>query len=288
MLAFPIAFGKKPIPNDAKQYVGRLKLEQEQLSCACEAEKCDTFQFMSRKLGIEVLHPGGLQATKQMVEKCKISRDMIVLDAGCGRGTSSIFLARQYGCRVVGVDTDPTSLVKAHEKAHKKNVLDKVAFRLEDLNSLSLQDNTFDGAIFQASLIFCDKARVLRAVNRKIRSGGFLGVIELAWKVPPPADVKAIVKDILCAAAVNVELHNGWIALFEKAGFDVESSEVHDLDFGFRSMLVNEGFLSTLRIASKCVFKQEARDKTRAIANLFKETGAYLGFGIYSSRKPDN
>ncbi len=235
---------------------------------------------------MRVLHPGGLQATKLMADKCGISRDMIILDAGCGSGSSSIFLAKRYGCRVVGIDVDPTSLMKAHEKARRENVLDRVAFRLEDLNSLSLQDSMFDGAIFQASLIFCEKARVLPAISQKIHPGGFLGAVELAWKIPPTAETMAKVRSVLCAAAVNAEQHKDWITLFERSGLDVESSEVHDLDFGFRFMLANEGFLSTLRIASKCIFNQEARNKTQAITNLFRETGAYLGFGIYVCRKP--
>lgn len=241
---------------------------------------------MSKRLRIRVLHPGGLQATKLMADKCEISRDMIILDAGCGSGSSSIFLAKRYGCRVVGIDVDPTSLMKAHEKARRENVLDRVAFRLEDLNFLSLQDSIFDGAIFQASLIFCEKARVLPAISQKIRPGGFLGAVELAWKIPPTAETMAKVRSVLCAAAVNAEQHKDWITLFERSGLDVESSEVHDLDFGFRFMLANEGFLSTLRIASKCIFNQEARNKTQAITNLFRETGAYLGFGIYMCRKP--
>ena len=90
---------------------------QEQTFCVCEPEKCDTFLFMSKKLGMEVLHPGGLQATKLMAEKCKISRDMTILDAGCGSGSSSIFLARRYGCRVVGIDVDPTALIEGTRKS---------------------------------------------------------------------------------------------------------------------------------------------------------------------------
>jgi ubiquinone/menaquinone biosynthesis C-methylase UbiE len=259
---------------------------QEQTSCVCEPETCDTFQFMSRKLRMQVLHPGGLQATRLMAEKCEISSNMIILDAGCGSGSSSIFLAKRYGCRVVGIDIDPTSLIKAHEKARRKNVLDRVAFRLADLDSLTLQDTMFDGAIFQASLIFCDeKARVIREVSQKISPGGFLGAVELAWKTQPPAEVLAKVKGILCAAAANAELHDDWKALFENSGLEVENSEIHELDFGFRFMLANEGLASTLRIASKCIFTKEAHERTRAITNLFKETDAYLGFGIYVCRK---
>lgn len=108
---------------------------QEQKYCACPPDECDTFQFMSKKLGMKVLHPGGLQATRLLAEKCGITKDMTILDAGCGSGSGSIFLAKQYGCRVVGVDVDPTSLIKAHEKARSQKILDKVAFRLADVNS---------------------------------------------------------------------------------------------------------------------------------------------------------
>ncbi len=258
---------------------------QEQTSCVCEPETCDTFQFMNRKLGMKVLHPGGLHATQLMTQKCKISNDMTILDAGCGSGSSSIFLARRYGCRVIGIDVDPTSLMKAHEKARRENVLDLVAFKLADLNLLSLQDIMFDGAIFQASLIFCNKHSVLHSIGNKIRPGGFLGAVELAWKKPPTTEVLMKVRKVLCAAAINAELHHDWTALFEESGLKVESSEIHDLDFGFHFMRENEGLSSTIRIMSKCLFNQEARDKTQAITNLFRETGTYLGFGIYVCRK---
>ena len=259
---------------------------QEQKYCACPPDGCDTFQFMSKTLGMKVLHPGGLQTTKFLAEKIGITKDMTILDAGCGSGSSSIFLAKQYGCRVVGVDVDPTSLLKAHRKAHTKGVLDRVAFRLADINSLPLINNTFDGAIFQASLIFCDKARALNSVISKVQPGGFLGAVELAWKIPPTPYIMARVKGVLCGAAVNAEQHSDWVRLFQRAGLVVSSSEIRDLDFGFHDMVANEGVFSALRIALKCIYDGAARRKIASVTNLFNETDAYLGFGIYACRKP--
>jgi ubiquinone/menaquinone biosynthesis C-methylase UbiE len=267
-------------------YFGEIKLVQKESFGVCEPDECDTFQFMSNTLGMKVLHPGGQQATKLMAEKCGISKDMTILDVGCGRGSSSIFLAEHYGCRVVGVDVDPNILMKAHERARKRNVLDRVAFRIADIHSLPLQEKMFDGAIFQASLIFCDKTRALQAVKQTIHSGGFLGAVELAWKVQPTTEIVAKVKSVLCAAAVNAENHQDWMKVFERAGFDIVSGDIHDLDFTFRDMLRNEGLLSTSRIAFKCLFNKAARQKTEAITNLFKETDSYLGYGIYVCRKP--
>ena len=95
----------------------------------------------------------------------------------------------------------------------------------------------------------------------------------------------AKVKSVLCAAAANAESHSDWIRLFEKVGFEVVSGEIRDLGFGFGDMLHNEGLLSTSRIAFKCISNEAARQKMKAITNLFKETNPYLGYGIYACRK---
>jgi len=256
--------------------------------CVCEPDECDTFQFMAKKLHMNVLHPGGLQGTKLLAEQSGISKNMTILDAGCGTGSSTIFLARRYGCKVVGIDIDHSSLVKAHAMARRKGVLDRVSFRLMDIVDLSFEDQTFDGAICQAALIFTDKIKALHAIYRKICPEGFVGVIELAWKTTPSNSVSRRVGNTLCSAAVDTEQHSNWIKLLSQTGFNVVHAELIDLDFNFSGMLKNEGFFSTLRIALKCAFDGSAKRKTRAVTKLFKETREYLGYGIYVGRKKRN
>lgn len=256
--------------------------------CACEPDKCDTFQFMAKELQMNVLHPGGFQGTELLAERSGISGNMTILDAGCGSGSGSIFLARRYGCRVVGIDIDQSSLVKAHEMARRKGVLDRVTFRLADISDPPFQDRTFDGAIFQAALIFTEKRKTLHVVHSKIRPGGFVGVIELAWKSPPTDLVVKRVRNALCAAAINTEQHSDWIKLLGQTGFDVVHAELRDIKFNFGGMLENEGAFSTLRIALKCAFNKSAKIKTGEVTKLFKETREYLGYGIYVGRKVDD
>lgn len=234
---------------------------------------------------MKVLHPGGLHATKLLAEKCKISSDMIILDAGCGSGRSDIFLANKYGCRIVGVDIETETLLKAQAEAVSNSLGDRVVFRPGNANDLPFQDQTFDGAIFQAALIFTNKTEALHSVHQKIRSGGFLGVIELAWKKPPTETIVTKVRETLCAAAVNTETHCGWIQLFRKNGFEVIHSELLDHKFNFRGIFENEGLLSSLRIAFKCINDESVKKKMGQITSLFKETGEYLGYGIYIARK---
>lgn len=254
-------------------------------NCVCEPDECDTFQFMAKKLHMNVLHPGGFQGTEVLAERSGISKNMFILDAGCGSGSSSIFLARKYGCKVLGIDIDQPSLIKAHKKARRKGVLDRVSFAFMDIGDLSFENQTFDGAICQAALIFTKKREALHTIHRKIRSEGFVGIIELAWKTTPPNSITRRVGNTLCAAAVNTEKHSDWIKLLSQTGFNVVHAELRDLDFNFSGMLKNEGFLSTLRIALKCAFVKSAKRKTMEVTKLFKETREYLGYGIYVGRK---
>ena len=253
--------------------------------CICEPDECDTFQFMAKKLRMKVLHPGGLQGTELLARQSRISENMTILDAGCGSGSSSIFLAQRYGCRVIGIDLDHSSILKAQATAHKKGVLDRVSFRPMDIEDLSFQDQTFDGTICQAALIFTEKQKALHTIHKKLRSGGFIGVIELAWKTTPPNNIARRVGNTLCAAAVNTEQHSDWIRLLGQIGFNVVYAELRDLTFNFSGTLRNEGFLSALRIALKCAFNKAAKRKTKEVTKLFKETVDYLGYGIYVGRK---
>ncbi len=257
----------------------------EALSCVCEPDECDTFNFMSKKLGINVLHPGGLDATEILAERCGISENMTVLDAGCGSGTTSLLLAKKYGCRVVGVDIDQNLLIKANKLAYEKSASDRIAFRYADIHDLPFHDEVFDGSIIQATLIFTGKNKALQMLSQKIRPNGFLGVIELAWKSNPPAEIVQRVRNVICDAAVNTERHEDWIDLLRQAGLDVVNAELKDLGFNLFGMLRNEGIFSTSRIALKCIFNETIRRKTKEITNLFKETKKYLGYGIYICRK---
>ncbi len=87
-------------------------------------------------LGIEVLHPGGLEITKELAELCGINRKSKVLDVACGTGESACFLSETFGCEVVGVDASPIMIEKAKKKAKMRGVERKTTFILADAHKL--------------------------------------------------------------------------------------------------------------------------------------------------------
>lgn len=65
-------------------------------------------------------HIGSLQATDELARLCQIGPGQYVLDVGCGVGATPAYLARQYGCRVVGVDISPAMIERARERAARE------------------------------------------------------------------------------------------------------------------------------------------------------------------------
>ena len=71
-----------------------------------------------------------LRMNEVMMEAAAISSSDKVLDAGCGIGGSSIFLADTIGCDVTGISLSERQVNKARELAIEKKVEDKAEFKV--------------------------------------------------------------------------------------------------------------------------------------------------------------
>lgn len=111
-----------------------------------------------------------------------------VLDAGCGIGGSSIFLAKELGCETVGITLSDRQVATATRLAAERGLSGKCTFRMEDYTRTSFPDDSFDVVWAIESLGSApDKALFFKEMRRILRPGGRI-VIADTFK-PKPYDI---------------------------------------------------------------------------------------------------
>jgi MPBQ/MSBQ methyltransferase len=77
----------------------------DRIMAALKAAGHDTANLTVEMLNlVDQMHFGGLNSTKRQAEALGLVKGMRVLDAGCGIGGSSRYLAHTYGCRIKAID----------------------------------------------------------------------------------------------------------------------------------------------------------------------------------------
>jgi len=108
-----------------------------------------------------------------------ISSGERVLDAGCGLGGSSLWLARHRGAHPVGITTVEHQVRVAREIAARRSLSGKVRFVQADYTAMPFADRSFDVVwAFESLCHAVDKAAFYRESARVLRPGGRLVVAE--------------------------------------------------------------------------------------------------------------
>lgn len=240
-------------------------------------------------------HFGGLEATDELVELCKIGEGSYVLDVGCGVGQTPCYLAKRYGCRVVGVDINERMIERSRETAERQGVADMTEFRVADAQDLSFMDETFDAVITESVTVFPeDKQRAVREYARVTRPGGYVGLNEATWlKTPPPPEIIAWASQDL-GACVKPQTPDDWVGLLEDAGLTRTFVDVREVRprieakglirrYGYGGMLrtLYRGLSMYLSNPAYRRFVKEVRKEGITPDNLEE----YLGYGLFVGRK---
>lgn len=102
-----------------------------------------------------------------------------VLDAGCGQGGSSVWLAENRGCQVDGITLVPHQVAIASREATKRGLDKKVAFSVGDYCRTSFPDNSF--SVVWACESLCHTRQKIEFYNeamRVLKPGGRLIIAE--------------------------------------------------------------------------------------------------------------
>jgi cyclopropane fatty-acyl-phospholipid synthase-like methyltransferase len=116
---------------------------------------------------------------------------MRILDLGCGRGTSSIFLAREFGVEVWAVD-EAVSPSDNHQRATTLDCASKVFPLRVDARRLPFANEFFDAVIgIDSFLYFATDERYLSYLVPFLKPRGYIGLVDIGFTREVPSAAQA-------------------------------------------------------------------------------------------------
>lgn len=188
--------------------------------------------------------PNPLWLLEPLSERLGLKPGMRVLDLGCGRAATSIFLAREFGVSVIAADLwiAPSDNARRIEEA---GVADRVMPLRVEAHALPFARDWFDAAVsIDAYHYFGTDALYLSQLVPHLRPGGRLGICvpgtvrELGDELPPHLAPQLGPNDV-----ATFKTPSWWSALWRRSGLvEVEYAE-----------LVPEGWALWRRWAEGCL-----------------------------------
>lgn len=116
-----------------------------------------------------------LNLNKVLAQKGGVKNGDIILDAGCGQGGSSVWLAENYDVQVTGITLVPHQVRKAQKSARKSQLEGRVSFFEQDYTSTNFADESF--SVIWACESMChamEKSKFYKEAYRLLKPGGRL------------------------------------------------------------------------------------------------------------------
>ncbi|MCL2792992.1 MAG: class I SAM-dependent methyltransferase [Spirochaetaceae bacterium] len=164
--------------------------------------------------------PNGIRQAEELASHFTITKNMRILDLGCGMGLSALYLVQAHGAEVFATDlfADPT---ENHQRFQSLGIADKIVPMLIDATQpLPFAKGYFD-VIFSVGAynMFGDNEEMLPKLISYVKKGGYIAVAfpglkyEFGDNVPPEMQPFWDVSDVArCVRGIE-----WWKDLFNKA-----------------------------------------------------------------------
>ncbi len=171
-----------------------------------------------------------------------------VLDAGCGIGGSSIFIASSTGARVTGITLSERQAEQAKRNAMDKAVERQVDFQVMNFSQTPFPDQHFDVIwACESSCYADDKQEFIREASRLLKPGGRLVVAD-GFVTKPENNREPLVRQWLDGWQVNyLETMERFAGFLRESGFTaIETRDISAHTFASARRLYRYYFLAKI------------------------------------------
>lgn len=153
----------------------------EVILAALEKAGKDVNRLMPEDLApIDQFHIRGRTATLELARAAGLHSAKYVLDVGSGVGGTSRCLAKEFGCRVTGIDLTDEYCRAAKMLTAKTGLAHLVDYRQGDATKLPFDDQAFDVVWTEhVAMNIPDKTRLYKEIHRVLKPGGTLAIYDV-------------------------------------------------------------------------------------------------------------
>lgn len=162
----------------------------------------------------------------KVAEQLKMKEGQVILDAGCGQGVVSTYLARKFHSHITGITLVPFEVSEAKILAKRLKVADITDYRLMDYSSTEFPDGHFDSIYTTETLSHSPNIdTTLKEFHRVLKPGGKFAFFE--YTIAPDSDFSAWEGKMLNTVIEGAAMmglksfpHDRFSETIKKAGFE--------------------------------------------------------------------
>lgn len=225
-------------------------------------------------------------------ELLDLQKNDYVLDAGCGVGRSSFFMAENSGAKIMGITLSSKQIKQAREDAKKLHLGKLVSFEKMDFNNTRFKDGSFTKIFsIEGTCYARNKLDFLREAHRLLTKGGKISIVDgfLTKKSLSEKEREIYDKCLLGWKGDNLPLKDDFLSDLEKVGFKNIRfyDKTHEVLPSSRRMAFY-GYLFfpfTLILGKLKLISKNIHEHTVACINQRKTFHSFTVYGVFYAEK---
>jgi len=239
--------------------------------------------------GKKILRPGGRAATQQLLEWANFKSGETVLELAASFGESAIALAKQFGVRVVGVEKNPDSVVRAGANIQAAGVADLVEVIEGDIFQLDAISEQFDYVLAEAILTMqspSGKAKLLRSIHDRLKPRGRFLSHELLVIGDRETEIhQSLAQSIRVNSTPLTEAH--WIEACDTAELSVLQHQAGVMGLLNPAQIIeDEGLGNAAKFFWKVLTQAQLRQRILSMRQVFQQYKSELGYIVLIAQRP--